>query len=179
MLQDRSQNNAPWRLTSQISIASLTKKLHDRCQQNVPWQFSSQYCMTTVMTEFSAHIITMFLVTFNHNAPCPFITMLQKSFSSQCSLTVSSQFSMAVISTKLQNSCQYNVPWPCHHNAPWRLSWQCSRILLITLFHDRDITMLHGPFQHNAPEFWSSQCSMRSEERRVGKECRSRWSPYH
>ena len=22
-------------------------------------------------------------------------------------------------------------------------------------------------------------CSMRSEERRVGKECRSRWSPYH
>ena len=23
------------------------------------------------------------------------------------------------------------------------------------------------------------QCSKRSEERRVGKECRSRWSPYH
>src|SRR5256885_16461028 len=23
------------------------------------------------------------------------------------------------------------------------------------------------------------ECSMRSEERRVGKECRSRWSPYH
>ena len=22
-------------------------------------------------------------------------------------------------------------------------------------------------------------CSTRSEERRVGKECRSRWSPYH
>ena len=22
-------------------------------------------------------------------------------------------------------------------------------------------------------------CDMRSEERRVGKECRSRWSPYH
>ena len=31
---------------------------------------------------------------------------------------------------------------------------------------------------HNQPEF---KCSMieRSEERRVGKECRSRWSPYH
>src|SRR3712207_3694825 len=29
---------------------------------------------------------------------------------------------------------------------------------------------------------WSSEvfnCSARSEERRVGKECRSRWSPYH
>ena len=25
----------------------------------------------------------------------------------------------------------------------------------------------------------SSQQTVRSEERRVGKECRSRWSPYH
>ena len=25
----------------------------------------------------------------------------------------------------------------------------------------------------------SEICEMRSEERRVGKECRSRWSPYH
>ena len=53
--------------------------------------------MTCLITEFSAHIITMFLVTFNHNATCPLITMLQKSFSSHCSLTVSSQCSMAVI----------------------------------------------------------------------------------
>ena len=33
------------------------------------------------------------------------------------------------------------------------------------------------------PEIWSSFLSAsnttRSEERRVGKECRSRWSPYH
>nr|WP_178139011.1 hypothetical protein [Enterococcus faecium] len=30
--------------------------------------------------------------------------------------------------------------------------------------------------------FWNTVCSergTRSEERRVGKECRSRWSPYH
>src|SRR3712207_7965058 len=26
---------------------------------------------------------------------------------------------------------------------------------------------------------WPSDCELRSEERRVGKECRSRWSPYH
>ena len=26
---------------------------------------------------------------------------------------------------------------------------------------------------------WSKSQSTRSEERRVGKECRSRWSPYH
>ena len=25
----------------------------------------------------------------------------------------------------------------------------------------------------------ASHCGIRSEERRVGKECRSRWSPYH
>src|ERR1051326_5291113 len=25
----------------------------------------------------------------------------------------------------------------------------------------------------------NNQCHLRSEERRVGKECRSRWSPYH
>src|SRR5215213_9943501 len=26
---------------------------------------------------------------------------------------------------------------------------------------------------------WPARCCRRSEERRVGKECRSRWSPYH
>ena len=29
------------------------------------------------------------------------------------------------------------------------------------------------------PWFWKCSLSRRSEERRVGKECRSRWSPYH
>ena len=28
-------------------------------------------------------------------------------------------------------------------------------------------------------KFISEMCEERSEERRVGKECRSRWSPYH
>ena len=28
-------------------------------------------------------------------------------------------------------------------------------------------------------EYTQGQISQRSEERRVGKECRSRWSPYH
>ena len=54
--------------------------------------------------------------------------------SSQCSMTVSSQCSMALVITMLQNSC--------HHNDPYRVN-----------------TMLHGPCQHNAPEF-SSQCSI-------------------
>ena len=30
----------------------------------------------------------------------------------------------------------------------------------------------------SVPQVWSQQID-RSEERRVGKECRSRWSPYH
>src|SRR5256886_8706081 len=36
-------------------------------------------------------------------------------------------------------------------------------------FIEREITLIYGP--------WSRR--RRSEERRVGKECRSRWSPYH
>src|SRR2546422_8387671 len=35
-----------------------------------------------------------------------------------------------------------------------------------------------NPARRSAPENRASICS-RSEERRVGKECRSRWSPYH
>ena len=33
------------------------------------------------------------------------------------------------------------------------------------------------PFTYLVPENLNEQ--LRSEERRVGKECRSRWSPYH
>src|SRR5256885_14869969 len=38
-----------------------------------------------------------------------------------------------------------------------------------------DIFTFHGPHRHVYGEQWIK----RSEERRVGKECRSRWSPYH
>src|SRR5256884_8765746 len=34
-------------------------------------------------------------------------------------------------------------------------------------------------FQEGPPATGSGLASVRSEERRVGKECRSRWSPYH
>src|SRR3712207_9210556 len=41
------------------------------------------------------------------------------------------------------------------------------KIFLAKLLHDRDWDMIR------------KDLSIRSEERRVGKECRSRWSPYH
>src|SRR2546422_4356170 len=37
----------------------------------------------------------------------------------------------------------------------------------------------NGPFRIDAPPINRHWDELRSEERRVGKECRSRWSPYH
>src|SRR5256886_5944293 len=37
----------------------------------------------------------------------------------------------------------------------------------------------HAGLVHVWPMLGSSVANSRSEERRVGKECRSRWSPYH
>src|SRR5256884_4129536 len=36
-----------------------------------------------------------------------------------------------------------------------------------------------GPFQEAPRRRGVADSTLRSEERRVGKECRSRWSPYH
>src|SRR3712207_7824908 len=44
------------------------------------------------------------------------------------------------------------------------------------LYNTGPITSLKDP-DLNQEQFYS--VSVRSEERRVGKECRSRWSPYH
>ena len=41
---------------------------------------------------------------------------------------------------------------------------------------DMDGTLLDKHFDDH---FWEEYVPERSEERRVGKECRSRWSPYH
>ena len=35
------------------------------------------------------------------------------------------------------------------------------------------------PLRHQLNGIFSGMDALRSEERRVGKECRSRWSPYH
>ena len=36
-----------------------------------------------------------------------------------------------------------------------------------------------GYLNHSHMDFKDKSRPLRSEERRVGKECRSRWSPYH
>src|SRR2546430_17280662 len=51
---------------------------------------------------------------------------------------------------------------------------ECKRELTVTfpvLMDDRTVQMFTGYRVHHNVD--------RSEERRVGKECRSRWSPYH
>src|SRR5574337_13102 len=40
-------------------------------------------------------------------------------------------------------------------------------------------TFVHGTWAPKTGTSWWQWPSARSEERRVGKECRSRWSPYH
>src|SRR3712207_7382163 len=48
----------------------------------------------------------------------------------------------------------------------WTICWYLNNIKLINI---PELSCLCN----------SSTCHSRSEERRVGKECRSRWSPYH
>ena len=45
----------------------------------------------------------------------------------------------------------------------------------------RTLVFAHRGFGDRAPDnsLYGVERAMRSEERRVGKECRSRWSPYH
>ena len=42
-----------------------------------------------------------------------------------------------------------------------------------------DVEQLKALFNSYKPELVINLALPRSEERRVGKECRSRWSPYH
>src|SRR5258707_5153881 len=56
------------------------------------------------------------------------------------------------------------------YNQPVELDFGTSRILL----HPAEIN-----FQLDRERMLTSLRAQRSEERRVGKECRSRWSPYH
>ena len=50
--------------------------------------------------------------------------------------------------------------------------------VLIVAFHSRSMTP-YSELYENVIKDNNDSYNIRSEERRVGKECRSRWSPYH
>ena len=43
----------------------------------------------------------------------------------------------------------------------------------------KDKSAITNNQNNTSPDIFASNKYLRSEERRVGKECRSRWSPYH
>ena len=65
---------------------------------------------------------------------------------------------------------------------PWVPQWLGIVTMFVVMF---PIIMLNGTYTGSMLEvsstlgILSEDITMRSEERRVGKECRSRWSPYH
>ena len=67
--------------------------------------------------------------------------------------------------------------------TPLLILWAGLTVVLVILLiyrstlamHEDDQLFLGNSEAHMAKE----QEELRSEERRVGKECRSRWSPYH
>ena len=64
------------------------------------------------------------------------------------------------------------VPLKTTARAQWRTNWSKGRITRSAL--EKTLDMIDA-----LPEGTRVIVSARSEERRVGKECRSRWSPYH
>src|SRR3712207_8269206 len=67
-------------------------------------------------------------------------------------------------------SVQANGPYPNPE-----LEWEKSRDYNLGL----DLGFWDNRFGLTFEYYWRYRTNLRSEERRVGKECRSRWSPYH
>ena len=59
-------------------------------------------------------------------------------------------------------------------------AWSTTGLALIDIESAAGTSTMHvsAELLHHPPPASSAGCG-RSEERRVGKECRSRWSPYH
>ena len=68
-----------------------------------------------------------------------------------------------------------NLPLLLLANANVLLQWDGEEYIEKRNFQDNG-TIIYSSIPKS---YQSSQQIMRSEERRVGKECRSRWSPYH
>src|SRR2546430_10676063 len=57
--------------------------------------------------------------------------------------------------------------------------WSHGSFPSASVFGERGATERSSPTQRSNPSIGGPLVLQRSEERRVGKECRSRWSPYH
>ena len=89
----------------------------------------------------------------------------------------------------------YQTPMIISYRGPWfyylvyRLVRCINRVCLPNIILDKDVVpeILQGDCKaeiiaeniHKLLTDEAERTAMRSEERRVGKECRSRWSPYH
>ena len=49
-----------------------------------------------------------------------------------------------------------------------------GNVAIVKILDEHSRLIIEEVYKHKYPYDWR-----RSEERRVGKECRSRWSPYH
>ena len=64
-----------------------------------------------------------------------------------------------------ESRIQFEHPWP--------------RPMVTTDGHNSAFYLTNARELQDVPGEWYHDIDARSEERRVGKECRSRWSPYH
>src|SRR5256886_16136042 len=87
--------------------------------------------------------------------------------------------------TLFRSSPHPNVTAFARDYAPphaWRASLGVQRRLLHALTVSLDASYARGSSQYGFRDMnlvATPRFTLRSEERRVGKECRSRWSPYH
>ena len=73
--------------------------------------------------------------------------------------------------------------WAALRAAPTIRNWELIYELARTYFFKGKTSLLYSIKDHNETKVLAQGKGVkgenRSEERRVGKECRSRWSPYH
>ena len=88
-------------------------------------------------------------------------------------------------SDKLQQLCSNNALILCFDNislSPNNSDYSSEKMYIVNVVYQKCIPTISNRNQtHRLSHFISSNINSfpRSEERRVGKECRSRWSPYH
>ena len=85
-------------------------------------------------------------------------------------------------STKASYKVQENDNIKVEEEKPKEISLKPQDIPVEIIYEDKDIIVVNKPkgmVVHPANGNPDGTLVNRSEERRVGKECRSRWSPYH